>query len=41
MSNTIFTAFLMLIVLVQFGFNFLLLYVLINYKYFFDKSEDK
>ena len=35
MLETIFIAFLMIIVLIQFGFNFLLLYMLINYEYFF------
>ena len=35
MLETIFIAFLMIIVLMQFGFNFLLLYMLINYEYFF------
>lgn len=35
MLETIFIAFLMIVVLIQFGFNFLLLYMLINYEYFF------
>ena len=35
MLETIFIAFLMIIVLIQFGFNFLLLYMLINYEYYF------
>ena len=35
MLETVFIAFLMIIVLIQFGFNFLLLYMLINYEYFF------
>ena len=35
MLETIFIAFLMIIVLIQIGFNFLLLYMLINYEYFF------
>ena len=38
MLETIFIAFLMIIVLMQFGFNFLLLYMLINYEYFFNNK---